>query len=61
MTSKLKVTQKRIRLRRLTPSYLLKLASNVGKLFESSEAHEKRLLLKMILQNLELKGKKSPI
>jgi hypothetical protein len=27
--------------------------------FESSEAHEKRLLLKMALQNLELKGKKA--
>lgn len=28
-------------------------------MFESSEAHEKRLLLKMALQNLELKGKKA--
>ena len=45
----------------LTSEYLLKLASNAGKLFESSEAHEKRLLLNMTLQNLELKGKKSPI
>ena len=42
----------------LTSEYLLKLASNVGKLFKSSEVHEKRLLLKMALQNLELKGKK---
>ena len=42
----------------ITSSYLLKLAENAGKLFESSEAHEKRLLLKMALQNLELKGKK---
>jgi len=42
----------------LTSEYLLKLASNAGKLFKSSEVHEKRLLLKMALQNLELKGKK---
>jgi len=42
----------------LTSEYLPKLASNAGKLFESSEVHEKRLLLKMALQNLELKGKK---
>ena len=42
----------------LTLEYLLKLASNSSKLFESSEVHEKRLLLKMTLQNLELKGKK---
>jgi len=42
----------------LTSEYLLKLASNAGKLFESSEVHEKRLLLNMALQNLELKGKK---
>ena len=41
----------------LTSEYLLKLASNASKLFESSEAHEKRLLLKMTLQNLEIKGK----
>ena len=41
----------------LTSEYLLKLASNASKLFESSEVHEKRLLLKMTLQNLELKGK----
>jgi len=27
--------------------------------FESSEAHEKRLLLKIALQNLELKGKEA--
>jgi len=43
----------------ITSSYLLKLAENAGKLFESSEAHEKRLLLKMTLQNLEIKGKKA--
>ena len=43
----------------ITSEYLLKLASNASKLFESSEAHEKRLLLKMALQNLELKGKKA--
>lgn len=41
----------------LTSEYLLKLASNASKLFESSEVHEKRLLLKMTLQNLEIKGK----
>ena len=33
----------------ITSSYLLKLAENAGKVFESSEAHEKRLLLKMAL------------
>ena len=43
----------------LTSEYLLKLASNASKLFESSEVHEKRLLLKMTLQNLELNGKKA--
>jgi len=43
----------------LTSEYLLKLASNAGKLFESSEVHEKRLLLKMVLQNLELNGRKA--
>lgn len=42
----------------LTLEYLLKLASNASKLFESSEVHEKWLLLKMALQNLEIKGKK---
>ena len=45
----------------ITSSYLLKLAENAGKVFESSEAHEKRLLLKMALQSLELKGKKSDL
>lgn len=43
----------------LTSEYILKLATNAGKLFESSEAHEKRLLLKMTLQNLTLTGKKA--
>lgn len=43
----------------LTSEYPLKLAQNAGKLFESSEAHEKRLLLKMTLQNLVLDGKKA--
>jgi len=42
----------------LTSEHLLKLAFNAGKLFESSEAKEKRLLLKLTLQNLELKGKR---
>jgi len=43
----------------LTSEYLLKLAANAGKLFESSEVHEKRLLLTMALQNLRLEGKKA--
>jgi hypothetical protein len=43
----------------VTSSCLLKLSENAGKVFESSEAHEKRLLLKMALQNLELKGRKA--
>jgi hypothetical protein len=43
----------------LTSEYLLKLAENAGKLFKSSEVHEKRLLLKMTLQNLRLEGRKA--
>lgn len=43
----------------LTAEYLLKLASYAGKIFESSEMKEKRLLLKIALQNLELKGNKA--
>ncbi len=43
----------------ITADYVLKLASNAQKLFESSEAHEKRQLLKMTLQNIELKGDKA--
>jgi len=42
----------------LTSNYLLKLASKASKLFESSELHEKRQLIKLALQNLELKGRK---
>jgi len=42
----------------VTSEYLLKLASKASELFESSEMHEKRLLLKLTLQNLELDGKK---
>ena len=42
----------------LTSKYLLELASKASELFESSEMHEKRQLLMMALQNLELKGKK---
>ena len=42
----------------LTSEYLLKLASKASELFESSEPMEKRQLLKMTLQNLELSGKK---
>lgn len=41
----------------LTSEYLLELAKNAGKLFESSEVHEKRQILNLTLQNLELKGK----
>ena len=43
----------------LASEYLLKLASKASELFESSEPQEKRLLLKMTLQNLELNGKKA--
>lgn len=43
----------------LTSEYILKLASKASELFESSEPMEKRLLLKMTLQNLELKGGKA--
>jgi site-specific DNA recombinase len=43
----------------LTSDYVLKVASNADKLFESSEPMEKRLLLKMVVQNLELKGRKA--
>jgi len=42
----------------ITAEYLLKLASKASQLFESSEPIEKRLLLKMTLQNPILKGKK---
>jgi hypothetical protein len=42
----------------LSSEYLLKLAQNAGKLFESSEVHEKRQLLNLTLQNLTLSGKK---
>lgn len=43
----------------ITSDYLLKLASRASELFESSEPHEKRLLLKMTLQNFKLNGKKA--
>lgn len=42
----------------IASEYLLKLASNASELFVSSEPQEKRLLLKMTLQNLNLKGRK---
>ena len=42
----------------LTSNYLLKLASKASELFESSEMHEKRQLIKLTLQNPELDGKK---
>lgn len=42
----------------LTASCLLELASRASELFESSEVEEKRQLLKLVLQNCELKGKK---
>jgi len=38
--------------------YVLKLAHKARELFESSKPMEKRLLIKMALQNLEPKGKK---
>lgn len=41
----------------LTAEYILKLATYASELFKSSEPQEKRLLLKMSLQNLELDGK----
>ena len=42
----------------LTAEYLLKLANRAYDLFMSSEANEKRQLIKMTLQNLKLDGKK---
>lgn len=42
----------------ITAEYLLKVASKAKELFESSEPQEKRLLLKMTLQNPTLNGKK---
>lgn len=42
----------------IASDYILKLAQNASELFTSSEPHEKRLLIKMALQNLELKGRK---
>lgn len=42
----------------ITSDYILQLASRASELFESSEPHEKRLLLKMTLQNFKLRGKK---
>ena len=42
----------------LTSEYMLKLASKASELFEGSEPQEKRLLLKMTLQNLRLRGNK---
>ena len=43
----------------LTSEYLLQLANRAHDLFISSEAEEKRQLLKLTLQNLRLEGKKS--
>jgi len=43
----------------LTSEYILKLASKASELFESSELQERRLLMKMTLQNLVLDGKKA--
>lgn len=42
----------------LNSEYILKLVTNAKSLFESSEPEEKRMLLKMSLQNLTLDGKK---
>ena len=41
----------------LTSEYLMQLANRAYDLFMSSEAQEKRQLLKLTLQNLKLKGK----
>ena len=41
----------------LNSEYLLKIASHAKELFESSEPQERRLLLKMTLQNLRLEGR----
>ena len=41
----------------LTSGYLLQLANRAYELFISSEAEEKRQLLKLTLQNLKLEGK----
>lgn len=42
----------------IASDYVLELAAKASELFESSEPHEKRLLLKMTLQNFKLRGKK---
>ena len=42
----------------ITSSYLLNLASRAGELFKSSEPKEKRMLLQLTLQNLQLNGAK---
>lgn len=41
----------------LTAQYLVEIASRAKELFISSEPEEKRLILKMAFQNLELDGK----
>ena len=41
----------------LTAQYLVQIASRAKELFAGSEPEEKRLLLKMTLQNLRLDGK----
>lgn len=42
----------------VTAKYLLELANKAYELFESSEVEERRQLIKLVLQNLELEGKK---
>jgi hypothetical protein len=42
----------------LTTAYLVELASQGSEIFESSEPDEKRQILQLVLQNLELKGNK---
>ncbi len=42
----------------VTSEYLLQLANRAYELFTSSEAEEKRQLIKLTLQNLKLEGKK---
>lgn len=42
----------------ITADYLLQLSNRAYELFQSSEVHEKRQLLKLTLQNLTLEGRK---
>lgn len=42
----------------VTANYLVQLANRASELFEGSEAEEKRQLLKLVLSNLKIEGKK---